>query len=126
MTATCISCFTTGTASLLSSGFAQDEALLSNIPAATEQLIKDPLGFVEEALNVTFEVDFQGVSGHFEVDISFAAAGAFSFPLFHPVTPLGASVGDLPHLHRYISVLIGDSWTGTILAFFSLSTWSSA
>ena len=121
MTATCISCFTTGTATLLSSGFAQDQALLADIPAAAKQLLEDPKGFVEEALNVTFEIDFQDLAGHFEVDISFDAAGALSFPLFHPVTPLGASVSSpfLVLVHGIIR-LIGNSLTETISGFFSL------
>ncbi|KAE8443597.1 hypothetical protein EG329_001530 [Mollisiaceae sp. DMI_Dod_QoI] len=92
LTATCIECFTTGSASLLSTGFSKDEALLADIPAATAQLLKDPLGFIEEALNVTFEIDLQGLSGHFEIDVSFAAAGTFSIPLLPPITPFGANI----------------------------------
>ncbi|CZR58872.1 uncharacterized protein PAC_08764 [Phialocephala subalpina] len=93
LTATCLSCFTTGTASLLSTGFTQDEALLADIPAATAELIKDPLGFIEEVLDVQFEIDLQGLSGHFEVDVQFAAAGTFSIPLLPPIQPLGAKLG---------------------------------
>ncbi|KAF8859690.1 hypothetical protein BDZ45DRAFT_742022 [Acephala macrosclerotiorum] len=93
LTATCLSCFTTGTASLLSTGFTQDEALLADIPAATVELIKDPLGFIKEALAVQFEIDLQGLSGHFEVDVQFAAAGTFSVPLLPPIQPLGAMLG---------------------------------
>ena len=78
--------------SLLTSGFSQDQALLANIPVAAEELIKDPLGFVQEALDVTFEIDFQDLAGHFEFDVSFASSGSFTFPLFHPITPLGASI----------------------------------
>jgi hypothetical protein len=95
LTATCTSCFTTGTVSLESSSFSQDEALLADIPAAIAELAKDPLSFIEEALNVTFALDFQDVSGHFEVDVSFAAAGALSVPLLPPISPVGASVSNL-------------------------------
>lgn len=66
--------------------------MLSDIPAATAQLLQDPFGLVQEALNVTFDLGFQGVGGHFEIDVSFTAGGALSIPLLPPISPAGASV----------------------------------
>lgn len=94
MTVTCVSCFTTGNAALLTTGFAIDTNLVTDVIAATEEFIKNPKGFIEQAVAVTFEVDFQDLAGHFEFDISFASAGTFTFPLFHPITPLGANVSN--------------------------------
>jgi hypothetical protein len=78
--AKCISCYTTGIGVLSTSDFTTNNSLLEDVAAATEELGKDPQAFISKAVQATFEVDFEGLSGHFEFDISFAAAGAFTVP----------------------------------------------
>lgn len=64
---------------------------------AHPNLTKNPQAFIAEAIDETFEVQFQGVSGPFELDISFAAGGTFRVPLTHDGLPLDLDVNSNPN-----------------------------
>jgi hypothetical protein len=93
LSATCINCYTTGIGILSTSAFATNNTLLEDVTAATAELAKDPRAFISEAIDVTFELDFQGLSGHFEFDISFATAGTFTVPFILGGLPVDIDVG---------------------------------
>ena len=89
----CANCFVTGIATASTAGFTQNQTLLANVVQATEELAKDPDGFLAAALGIDIVVDLENLSGHFEFDISFDGRGSFTVPLHLPfLTPLGGEV----------------------------------
>ena len=96
---TCIDCFTTGIAKASTTGFESDNSLLENIFDATEQLFKDPDGFLASALSMNIEVKLEKLGGHFEFEIGFDGAASISVPIFHPITPLGGEVRDITSMN---------------------------
>jgi hypothetical protein len=92
LSATCIDCYTTGIGILSTSAFITNNTLLGDVAAAAAELAKAPQAFISEAIDVTFEIDFQGLSGHFEFDISFATAGTFTVPFILGGLPVDIGV----------------------------------
>jgi hypothetical protein len=92
LSASCSDCFLTGTGTATTQGFSQNGTILDDVIKATEELIKDPEGFIAEALDMNVVVDLENLSGHFQFDINFGAGGSISVPLIHPITPLGGEV----------------------------------
>ncbi|EPE31033.1 hypothetical protein GLAREA_04000 [Glarea lozoyensis ATCC 20868] len=87
LTATCVSCFTTGTAVVTTDGLEKNDDILGNIVDFIKN--PDPTDLIVEALDLAIEVKLDNLGGHFEFNIAFAAEGTFTIPLFTPVTPLG-------------------------------------
>ncbi|KAI9651314.1 hypothetical protein NHQ30_001353 [Ciborinia camelliae] len=88
--ATCVNCFTTGEAIVTTAGLETDDSILGNIL----HFMKDPTGIVINALDLDLKLDFQGVTGHFEVDIAFSEAATYTFPIFTSETPVGGQLND--------------------------------
>jgi hypothetical protein len=92
-----VKCYTTGRAVITTTGIETDESLLDDALG----LITHPEEVIVNALDLNLEVTFEDVSGHFEIDVAFAASGTYTFPLFEPSTPVGGHVSNL-QLEYYI------------------------
>jgi hypothetical protein len=88
--ATCISCFTTGTAVVTTDGLEKNDDVLGDIVDFIKN--PDPIDLIVEALDLAVEVKLDNLGGHFEFDIAFGAAGTFTIPLFKPESPVGLQV----------------------------------
>lgn len=91
ITATCISCFTTGTADVSTDGLKIDWSDLNPI-----NFIKhpDPTDLVAKAVDMPITVNLNNLGGHFELKISFAASGTYVVPIFKSETPIGVQLKD--------------------------------
>lgn len=90
MTATCLSCYTNGTAVVTTDGVKKDDGILGDIIDFFKA--KDKTDLVTKALGLDLEVQLDNLGGHFEFDISFAASGTYSVTLFKSETPVGVEV----------------------------------
>lgn len=90
LTATCISCYTTGTATVSTDGVKQDDTILGDIQSFIAS--SDKTEIVTRALGLDLEVQLDNLGGHFEFDIDFAAAGTYTVPVFKSNTPLSVEV----------------------------------
>lgn len=92
LSASCISCFTTGIAKASTTGFETNDTLIGDIADATKELLTDPDGFLASVLAMNVVVSLENLGGHFEFAIGFDGSGSISVPIFHPITPLGGDV----------------------------------
>ncbi|KAH8659364.1 hypothetical protein BGZ60DRAFT_531269 [Tricladium varicosporioides] len=90
LTATCISCYTTGSAVVTTEGIKKDESILKDVI----NFFKNPEETVVNALDLNFEVQLNNLGGHFEFDIAFAASGTYTVTLFKSETPVGVQLDD--------------------------------
>lgn len=90
MTATCLSCYTNGTAVVTTDGVKTDESILGDVIDWFKA--KNKTDVVTQALGLDLEVQLDNLGGHFEFDISFAASGTYTVTLFKSETPVGVEV----------------------------------
>ncbi|KAF7857908.1 hypothetical protein EAF04_009266 [Stromatinia cepivora] len=76
--ATCVECFTTSKAIVTTTGIERNDSILGDF----SYFWTNPTEILVDALNLNPKPDFQGVTGHFEIDITFAAAGSYTVPIF--------------------------------------------
>ncbi|KAF4626079.1 hypothetical protein G7Y89_g12079 [Cudoniella acicularis] len=87
LSATCISCSTTGSAVVTTEGVKTDDSILGNIISFFRS--KNPSDIIVNALDLNLEVQLDNLGGHFEFDISFAASGTYTINLFKSESPAG-------------------------------------
>ncbi|KAG9229660.1 hypothetical protein BJ875DRAFT_183024 [Amylocarpus encephaloides] len=92
LTAFCLSCFTTGKATVTSDGVKKDDDALGNFIDFLKN--PNPEELVVDALDLAVTVNLENLGGHFEIDLSFGALGTYTIPLFKPSTPVGAQLDD--------------------------------
>lgn len=88
LTATCQGCYITGNAVVTTTGVKKDESILGDIIS----FLKDPTEVVINALDLNLEVSLENFGGHFELDITFAAAGTYTVMLYKSESPVGVEV----------------------------------
>ncbi|TGO08155.1 hypothetical protein BTUL_0223g00110 [Botrytis tulipae] len=88
--ATCVECFTTGNAIATTSGVETDDSILGDIL----HFLTNSTEIIVDALDLNLRLGFQGVTGHFEIDISFAVAGTYTVPIFTSESLLGIQLND--------------------------------
>lgn len=87
--ATCVNCFTTGNALVTTTGIDTNDTILGDV----SHFQSNPVEIIVDALTLDLRLDFQGVTGHFEIDVQFAVAGTYTVPIFgSPQTPDGKQV----------------------------------
>ena len=90
VTATCLSCYTTGTAVVTTDGVKKDDNILGDIIDWFKA--DDKTDLITKALGLDLKVQLDNLGGHFEFDIAFAAAGTYTVTLFKSETPVGVEV----------------------------------
>ena len=88
ISATCVSCYLTGTAVVTTTGIKTDQSLLGDIIS----FLEDPIGAIVSALDLDLEVNLENLVGHFEFDIAFAISGSYTLQIFKTETPVGIQV----------------------------------
>ncbi|TVY37639.1 hypothetical protein LOCC1_G007254 [Lachnellula occidentalis] len=92
VTATCLSCYTNGTAVVTTDGVTTDDSILGDIIDWLKS--DDKTDIVTKALGLDLVVQFDNLGGHFELDISFIAAGTYTVTLYTSETPVGVELDD--------------------------------
>ncbi|KAF7945055.1 hypothetical protein EAE96_009837 [Botrytis aclada] len=88
--ATCVECFTTGNAIVTTTGVETDDSILGDFL----HFLTNPTEIIVDALDLNLRLGFQGVTGHFEIDIAFAVAGTYTVPIFTSESLLGIQLND--------------------------------
>ncbi|KAF7910387.1 uncharacterized protein EAE98_012074 [Botrytis deweyae] len=88
--AICVECFTTGNAIVTTTGVETDDSILGDFL----HFLKTPTEIIVDALDLNLRLGFLGVTGHFEIDISFAVAGTYTVPIFTSESLLGIQLND--------------------------------
>ncbi|TGO21033.1 hypothetical protein BPAE_0247g00110 [Botrytis paeoniae] len=88
--ATCVECFTTGNEIVTTTGVETDDSILGDFL----HVLTNPTEIIVDALDLYLRLDFQEVSGHFEIDIAFAVAGTYTVPIFTSESLLGMQLND--------------------------------
>ncbi|KAJ8061938.1 hypothetical protein OCU04_009723 [Sclerotinia nivalis] len=88
--ATCVECFTTGKAIVTTTGIEMDDSILGDLL----HFLTNPTEIVVHALDLNLKLDLQNVTGYFEIDITFAATGSYTFPIFTSESPVRAELND--------------------------------
>lgn len=92
-------CFTTGNAIVTTTGVETDESILGDIL----HFLTNPTEIIVDALDLNLSLGFQGVTGHFEIDIAFAVAGTYTVPIFTSESLLGIQVSATPYSYSQVS-----------------------
>ncbi|TVY93132.1 hypothetical protein LAWI1_G002920 [Lachnellula willkommii] len=116
VTVLCLSCYTNGTAVVTTDGVQKDDNILGDIVDWFKA--EDKTDLVTKALGLNLEVQLDNLGGHFEFDISFAAAGTYTITLFTTETPAGVEIDD----SNKVGVLFTIELTLTVLAPVDFTT----
>ncbi|KAH9211445.1 hypothetical protein DL95DRAFT_277326, partial [Leptodontidium sp. 2 PMI_412] len=87
---TCLSCTTSGFASITTTGVSKDVDIIKDI----KSFFKSPLDLITQAFGLNVKVSFENVAGHFNFGIEATENTTYSFPIFSSSTPLGAAVSE--------------------------------
>lgn len=104
VTATCVSCYTNGTATVTTDGVNQDSSILGDIIDFFKS--SDKTDLVAKAVGVDMVVDIEGLGGHFDIDINFAASGTYTVPIWQSETPVGIALGSNNQIGLVMSIEI--------------------
>jgi hypothetical protein len=88
ISAHCVSCYFRGTAVVTTTGVKTNENLLGDVIS----FLEDPTGTILNALDLELEVSLENLTGHVEIDVSFAVSGSYTIQIYKTETPVGIQV----------------------------------
>ncbi|CAG8975895.1 hypothetical protein HYALB_00006512 [Hymenoscyphus albidus] len=101
----CVSCVTTGTIEVFSSGIEVDEKALNPL-----KLIKEhhdhhnATEIIKDAINLPIRVHMKNLGAHFVIKAAFYAGGFYVIPMFKSETPLGIEIDEKNKLGLILSL----------------------
>ncbi|CAG8951626.1 hypothetical protein HYFRA_00005426 [Hymenoscyphus fraxineus] len=115
----CVSCETTGTIEVSSSGVEVDEKALSPLKLLKEhQNHHNASEIIKDAVNLPIRVHMKNLGAHFLIKAGFYAGGFYVIPLFKSETPLGIEIDDKNKLGLILSLsLILGPYAGIDFTF---------
>ncbi|TGO44171.1 hypothetical protein BCON_0582g00010 [Botryotinia convoluta] len=108
--ATCVECFTTGNAIVITTGVKTDDSILGDFL----HFLTNPTEIIVDALGLNLRLGFQGVTGHFVVDIAFAVAGTYTVPIFTSESLLGIQLNDKDSIGLIFEIELVFAVTGPV------------